>query len=478
MLARRLSRRGLTLSAGAVAAVLSPAAAAGMPPALVVATVKAASRLAAGQAAGGITSAQVAALTEGVIKAMLLSKLKIATVVLLALSAVVGLAIASRAGAGPGNEPTQPRQTARAASPQPPAKPAAKASRADQLKALRADYRKEYDELLQAVRAGKVKVKDGGVPEIAELRKRFAERARRLIDADPKDEVALEAILFSLHDLVADADDTKLYEVLTAHHLASPKLGSVVGRPNADEKFLRAVATKSPHAEARARAALALATLLARADRPREAEALLDKILQDKEAAKLSHHHGNLGKAAEDLRFEIRHLSPGKAAPELEGVDQDDKPLKLSDYRGKVVLLVFWATWCGPCMAMVPHERELVKRYAGRPFAVVGVNGDGDIAYPPGEKPIDNKAKVKAIMKREGITWRSFRDALKDPVTNRWQVPGISRKWNVDGWPTVFVIDHQGVIRHRFLGVPDKADLDAAVKKLVAAAGAKKQDSK
>ena len=45
---------------------------------------------------------------------------------------------------------------------------------------------------------------------------------------------------------------------------------------------------------------------------------------------------------------------------------------------GKVVVLVFWGSWCGPCMAAVPHERQLVERFKGRPFVVVGVNSDED----------------------------------------------------------------------------------------------------
>ncbi len=55
------------------------------------------------------------------------------------------------------------------------------------------------------------------------------------------------------------------------------------------------------------------------------------------------------------------NLVVGKPAPEIEGADMDGKPFKLSDYKGKVVVLVFWGTWCGPCMAQVPHERELVQ---------------------------------------------------------------------------------------------------------------------
>ena len=54
----------------------------------------------------------------------------------------------------------------------------------------------------------------------------------------------------------------------------------------------------------------------------------------------------------------MRGLAVGKAAPEIEGRDVDGNPMKLSDYRGKVVVLSFWGTWCGPCMRFIPDEKN------------------------------------------------------------------------------------------------------------------------
>jgi thiol-disulfide isomerase/thioredoxin len=340
--------------------------------------------------------------------------------------------------------------------------------RAERLKAIQADYQAALDELNKAIRAGKVKAADdGGYREVADLRKRTAERVRVLIDADPKDGAALDAILFSMCSLGADENDRKLYQLVLDHHLVSAKLGAVVGRPYVDEPFLRTIAAKSPHADVRGQASLALAQHLARADRLPEAEHLLERIIElDKELAADKTPSGNLPKAAESLLFEIRHLSVGKAVPEIDGWDTDDKPMKLSEYRGKVVLLMFWATWCGPCMAMVPHERDLVQRYAGRPFAIVGVNGDADITYGPKGEQVDNRALVKDVMKRERITWRSFKDYLPEGKEQ------ISQRWNVRGWPRIYLIDHEGLIRQKFLSSPGKVALDAAVEKLVAAAEA------
>ena len=134
-----------------------------------------------------------------------------------------------------------------------------------------------------------------------------------------------------------------------------------------------------------------------------------------------------VGQYAKSSIFEMDNLSVGKVAPDIEGEDLDGVKFKLSDYRGKTVMLSFWASWCGPCMGMIPHERELVEKYKDRPFALIGVNGDPD------------KKDLKKVL--EKITWRSFWCGSKGP-----EGP-IPMTWNVNGWPTIYVIDEKGVIR-------------------------------
>jgi RNA polymerase sigma factor (sigma-70 family) len=128
---------------------------------------------------------------------------------------------------------------------------------------------------------------------------------------------------------------------------------------------------------------------------------------------------------------ETHNLVDGKPAPEIDGVDSEGKPLKLSDHRGKVVVLVFWGSWCGPCMRQVPHERELVERLKGKPFALLGVNCRED------------KSSAIKTMKAERMTWPNWIEGDGDgPIVSRY---------HVRGFPTVFVIDKSGIIRGKGL---------------------------
>ena len=94
---------------------------------------------------------------------------------------------------------------------------------------------------------------------------------------------------------------------------------------------------------------------------------------------------------------------------------------------------------------MIPHEKELVERLKNKPFALLGLNSDG---------PAD---KVQQIVKEQGLTWRQG-------VLGSTDAP-LPKKWNVRGWPTIYIIDAQGVIRHKDLR---GEQMDAAVDKLLA----------
>jgi hypothetical protein len=98
---------------------------------------------------------------------------------------------------------------------------------------------------------------------------------------------------------------------------------------------------------------------------------------------------------------------------------------------------------------MFPHERSLVKRLENKPFALIGINSDRD------------KTQLKVQNEKQQITWRSF-----------WNGPEgtggpISKQWNVSGWPTLYIIDDKGVIRHKYVGSPGGEVLDKNIDDLI-----------
>ena len=103
-------------------------------------------------------------------------------------------------------------------------------------------------------------------------------------------------------------------------------------------------------------------------------------------------------------------------------------------------------------MAMFPHERSLVKKMEGKPFALIGVNSDKD------EKDEDKEA-IQKQLKEHQVTWRSFKNKQKDK--------SISEEFGVQGWPTLLLIDHKGIVRKKWLGAPGNEKLDESIEKLV-----------
>jgi thiol-disulfide isomerase/thioredoxin len=135
------------------------------------------------------------------------------------------------------------------------------------------------------------------------------------------------------------------------------------------------------------------------------------------------------------------------------GADVDGKTFRLSDYRGKVVLLDFFGDWCPDCRAMYPQERRLVKKYANQPFVLLGVNCD------PKEQTL------KELLNNQTVTWRSWWDG-------KGGQDRIQKEWQVDEWSTLYLIDHQGLIREMFLGWKgNEKVLEATIQALVEAAG-------
>ncbi len=131
-----------------------------------------------------------------------------------------------------------------------------------------------------------------------------------------------------------------------------------------------------------------------------------------------------------------------KAAPDWQLSDVDGKPVKLSDFKGKVVILDFWATWCPPCRAEIPGFVILQKKYADKGFTVIGVSLDQQ-----------GPSVVKSFMRSFGMNY---------PVV--MGTPKIVLDYGgITAIPTTFVIDRQGNVVTAYQGAMDQATFESVI---------------
>lgn len=121
----------------------------------------------------------------------------------------------------------------------------------------------------------------------------------------------------------------------------------------------------------------------------------------------------------------------GAIAPDFTLVTLDGKNVTLSDYRGKVVFLNFWATWCKPCTSEMPAMENLHKAMKNQDFAMLAVSIDMKSTY-----------QVKSFVNRGGYSFPVMHDVSKD----------VAKSYFIDGIPTTFIIDKKGVIEARLVG--------------------------
>ena len=166
---------------------------------------------------------------------------------------------------------------------------------------------------------------------------KFAEFAK----ANPKTDAAAAALVMVLRMTQDEAKRDEAAAVLLRDHLESAAMKDAVYGLKPDG--LKTVAEKSPHAEAKGHALLRLAEIAAQAGEEKDALALYREVKQ--KYADVPWWRGTLGQRADAAIFEMENLGIGKTAPEVEGEDIDGKPMKLSDFKGKVVVLDFWGDW-------------------------------------------------------------------------------------------------------------------------------------
>lgn len=168
--------------------------------------------------------------------------------------------------------------------------------------------------------------------------------------------------------------------------------------------------------------------------------ALLEKVAADYTNVVVGDR--SLGERVGPELFERRSLKVGAPAPDIAGQDVSGHEFKLSEYRGKVVLLMFWADWSSECEALYPQLRLLAEKFKDRPFVILGVNGDP-------------RERLRTVTDLKQATWRSWSDGRGGKITERW---------NVQSLPMLYVLDPEGKIRFKAL---EPGDLESAAEQLL-----------
>ena len=139
-------------------------------------------------------------------------------------------------------------------------------------------------------------------------------------------------------------------------------------------------------------------------------------------------------------------ISNNKMAPAFEVTALDGKKFNLDAMGGRVVLIDFWATWCGPCNEELPHVKQIAKEFAGQPLVIISVSWDSD------------ETQWKDFINKNEMTWVQYRD--KDHA--------LSKAFGVQSIPHYFTIDSDGVLTAEMMG--SGSNVEGKLKKLVARA--------
>jgi len=137
-------------------------------------------------------------------------------------------------------------------------------------------------------------------------------------------------------------------------------------------------------------------------------------------------------------------LARARMAPPFEVTTVSGEKISLDGLQGRVVLIDFWATWCGPCRAALPHVREIAKKFQGQPLVVLSISVDSD------------ESKWREFIAKNEMTWLQYFDGgFTGPVAKAFGVQAI---------PNTFTIDADGVLQDEHIG---DAAIEGKLKKLV-----------
>lgn len=161
-------------------------------------------------------------------------------------------------------------------------------------------------------------------------------------------------------------------------------------------------------------------------ENPAKAEELIQQLKQDFADTRLGK---NADKVLESIKKQgeaakIRSsLVPGAKFPDFEEKDLDGKPLSIANYKGKVVLIDFWATWCGPCVRELPNVLKAYEKYHPKGFEIIGISLDQD------------ETKLKDFIKEKNMPWPQYFDGKgwNSKLGGKYGIQSIPATWLLDG---------------------------------------------
>jgi thiol-disulfide isomerase/thioredoxin len=144
-------------------------------------------------------------------------------------------------------------------------------------------------------------------------------------------------------------------------------------------------------------------------------------------------------------------LSLAKMAPAFTVTALDGSRFNLDEMGGRIVLIDFWATWCGPCREELPHMKKIAQEFANEPLVIISVSWDSD------------EAKWKDFIQKNGMTWVQYRDTDHE----------LANAFGINAIPHYFTIDTDGVLTAEMLG--EGSNVEGKLKKLIAKAKAARE---
>ena len=347
---------------------------------------------------------------------------------------------------------------------------------------------KEYDTTYVAyIDASKKASTDDDRLKAAESRPNpqlFVPRFVAFAEQHPDDPAAIDALIWIASHCMFIPQGEQALKTLASRHSASQQVAAYAGMASrygeaflAYEELLRAVLKSNSDREVQASVCLTLAAYLKwvknRAESTliqislhgerglapatlvnlnqlkergfdslaAESEALFERVIKEYGDVRIvDNYPQEAGKYAKEQLYELRNLSIGNKALEIVGTDISGNPLKLSDYRGQIVLLDFGShRTCGVCRQFYPGLRSLVERFKQMPFTLISINS------------LDDLDELKGLANNKEITWRMVWDgeAMDGPIASQWMIRSM---------PTFYVLDHNGIIRNKgFIQVDELA---------------------